>query len=413
MAAMVMRVFTAFGPPKVEKKNDAIRFGILGAAQIAPLALITPALSHPEVIVQAVAARDHARASAFAKKHNIPDVRASYDEILEDPKIDAILIPLPNSLHFEWAVRAIRAGKHVLLEKPSTSNTTEAEILFTLPELSQLNAPVLLEAFHNRFHPSVHKFRSFITPADVVHVYTDSMIPGILLNKDNIGFNYKLAGGSMMMLGTYNFGIIRMVFNDNPVECLTCEPGIFGDGIHDQCDTDFKAKFRFPNGGIAEASTTMRGPILWKPSEARVTHKEVAVDDKSLPETQEKLRTRVVTLHGFIHAFIWHRIDVKDTFVIRNKADSRPLKTWTESKSCKAYSYKEAGGEEAGGEFANLPGEDWWMSYRYQLEEFVNRVKGRPTQYWVEGQDSWDQMKMIDMAYEKSGLGLRPTSEFR
>ena len=310
-------------------------------------------------------------------------------------------------------MRAIRAGKHVLLEKPSTSNTTEAEILFTLPELSQLNAPVLLEAFHNRFHPSVHKFRSFITPADVVHVYTDSMIPGILLNKDNIGFNYKLAGGSIMMLGTYNFGIIRMVFNDNPVECLTCEPGIFGDGIHDQCDTDFKAKFQFPNGGIAEASTTMRGPILWKPSEARVTHKEVAVDDKSLPETQEKLRTRVVTLHGFIHAFIWHRIDVKDTFVIRNKADSRSLKTWTESKSCKAYSYKEAGGEEAGGEFANLPSEDWWMSYRYQLEEFVNRVKGRPTQYWVEGQDSWDQMKMIDMAYKKSGLGLRPTSEFQ
>lgn len=53
------------------------------------------------------------------------------------------------------------------------------------------------------------------------------------------------------------------------------------------------------------------------------------------------------------------------------------------------------------------------MSYRYQLEEFVNRVKGRPTHYWVEGQDSWDQTKMIDMAYEKSGLGLRPTSEFR
>ncbi|KAJ6009566.1 hypothetical protein N7499_005036 [Penicillium canescens] len=408
MAAMVMRVFTAFGPPKVEKKNDAIRFGVLGAAQIAPLALITPALSHPEVIVQAIAARDHARASEFAKKHNIPDVRTSYDEILEDPKIDAVLIPLPNSLHFEWAVRAIRAGKHVLLEKPSTSNATEAEILFNLPELSLPNAPVLLEAFHNRFHPAVHKFRSFITPADVVHVHTDSMIPWMLLDKDNIGFNYKLAGGSMMMLGTYNFGVIRMVFDDDPVECLTCEPGIFGDGIHDQCDTDFKAKFRFPNGGIAEASTTMRGPIWWKPSEARVTHKEVVVDDKSLPATQEKLRTRVVTLHGFIHAFIWHRIDVKDTFIIRNKGDRTPLKTWTESKSHKAYSYKEAGGE-----FANLPGEDWWMSYRYQLEEFVNCVKGRPTHYWVEGQDSWDQMKMIDMAYEKSGLGLRPTSEFR
>ncbi|KAJ5366058.1 Oxidoreductase N-terminal [Penicillium concentricum] len=129
----------------------------------------------------------------------------------------------------------------------------------------------------------------------------------------------------------------------------------------------------------------MRRSILWKPSEARVTHKEVVVDDKSLPETQEKLRTRVVTLHGFIHAFIWHRIDVADTFTIRHKRDRMPVNTWAESKSHKAYSYKEAGGQ-----FATLPGEDWWMSYRYQLEEFVNRVKGRSTQYWVEGQDSWD-----------------------
>jgi predicted dehydrogenase len=94
---------------------------------------------------------------------------------------------LPNSLHFEWAVRDIRAGKHLLLEKPSTSNATEAEILFNLPELSQPNAPVLFEVFHNRFHPAVHKFRSFITPADIVHVHTDSMIPWMLLDKDNIG----------------------------------------------------------------------------------------------------------------------------------------------------------------------------------------------------------------------------------
>ncbi|KAJ5588038.1 Oxidoreductase N-terminal [Penicillium hordei] len=96
MAAIVMRVCTAFVPPKVEK-NAAIRFGILGARprlrehsndwtlkitltfHLRPLSFITPALSYPEVIVQVVAARDHARASAFAKKHNIPDVRSSYN----------------------------------------------------------------------------------------------------------------------------------------------------------------------------------------------------------------------------------------------------------------------------------------------------------------------------------------------
>lgn len=334
--------------------------------------------------------------------------RVSTEEILDDPNIDAILIPLPNSLHFEWAVRAIRAGKHVLLEKPSVSNATEANILFNLPELSQPNAPVLLEAFHHRFHPSLQLFRSFINPADVLHVHTDSMVPWFITAKDNIEFNYNLSGGSMMMLGTYNFGMLRLIFNDEPEECLSCDTSVFGDGVHDKCDYDFKAKFRFPKGGIGEATTSLRGPILWKPSEARVTTREVVVPDKTLPSTQEKVLTRQVTLHGFMHAFIWHRIDVKDSYVVLNKADRQPVKKWVESNSHKAYTYKEAGGA-----FAHLPGEDWWMSYRYQLEEFVNRVKGRPTQYWVSGEDSVNQMKMIDMAYEKSGLGLRPTSSFK
>ena len=329
-------------------------------------------------------------------------------EILDDPNIDAVFIPLPNSLHFEWSIRAIRAGKHVLLEKPATSNATEANILFNLPELSKPDAPVLLEASHNRFHPSIQLFRSFISPADVVHVHTEGMIPWWLSDKNGIEFNYNLAGGSIAHMGTYNFSILRIVFDGEPEECLTCEPRVFGDGVHDRCDYDFKASFRFPNGGIGEATNTLRGPTIWKPSEARVMHREVVVPDKALPSTQEKVLTRQVTLHGFMQAFIWHRIDVQDSYVICNKADRQPVKKWVESKSHKAYTYKEAGIK-----FANVPGEDWWMSYRYQLEEFVNQVKNRRTQSWVSGEDSINQMKMIDMTYEKSGLGLRPMSSFR
>ncbi|KAK0728816.1 putative oxidoreductase [Lasiosphaeria miniovina] len=418
MFALLSRVYSAFAPPTVEKRKDGvIRFGILGAAKIAPMALILPAKSHPEVVVHAIAARDRTRAEEFAKKHGIPVVRDSYQEILDDPDIDAVFIPLPNSLHYEWAVRSVRAGKHVLLEKPSVNNATEAAILFGLPQLAkeQADAPVVLEAFHNRFHPAVHKFLTFVSPADVVHAHTDSMVSSWLTAKDNIEFNYAMGGGSMMMLGTYNFGILRMVFGADPVECVACDTHVFGDGVHDRCDTDFAAQFRFPNGGLGDARSTLRGPLLWKPSEARVTHREVVLpaDDKAgepLPEGQEKARTRVVTLHGFIHAVLWHRIDVKDTYVVRNKADGRPLRTWTETQSHKAYTYRDAGPEFAD---AAPAGEPWWMSYRWQLEEFVNRVKGRRTQFWVLGEDSTAQMRMVDMAYEKSGLGLRPTSEYR
>ncbi|KAE9363237.1 putative oxidoreductase [Stipitochalara longipes BDJ] len=408
MISTLNRLITAFWPPTPEKKNDAIRFGILGAAQAAYLGLILPAKSHPEIILQAISARDRTRAEEFAKKHGIPDVRDTYQEVIDDSNIDAIYIPLPNNLHFEWTVRAIRAGKHVLLEKPSVSNSTEAKLLYNLPELSQPNAPIVLEAFHNRFHPAVHLFRSFINPADVVHVHTDSMVPWLMVGKDNIGLNYNLSGGCMMMLGGYNFNILRLIFDDEPEECLTCDTNVFKDGVHDKCDYDFKVKFRFPNGGIGEATSTFKGSLLWKPSEARVTMKEVVVHDKLLPSTQEKVVSREVTLHGFLNAIVWHRIDVKDSFVIRNKVDRQPIKKWVESKSHKAYTYKEAGGK-----FADLPGEDWWMSYRWMLEEFVNRVKGRQTQYWINGEDSSKQSSMVDMAYEKSGLGLRPTSSFR
>lgn len=329
-------------------------------------------------------------------------------DILDDPNIDAIYIPLPNSMHFEWAVRSVRAGKHVLLEKPAVNTQAEAEILFNLPELSRPNPPVILEAFHTRFHPSIHKFLSFVSPADVVHVSADSMVSWWVTPRDSIAFNYELGGGGMMMTGTYNFAVLRMIFGAAPEECLACDAGIFGDGAHDRCDADFRARFRFPNGGVGEAASTLRGPLLWKPSEARVTHREVVVPDPALPAAQEKVRTRVVTLNGFLQPVLWHRVDVKDSYVIRDKADGRPVRRWVESASHKAYAFKEAGGDLAG-----FPGEPWWLTYRFQLEQFVNKIKGRKTQYWITGEDSINQARMIDMAYEKSGLGLRPTSQFR
>lgn len=336
-------------------------------------------------------------------------------------------------MHYEWAVRSIRAGKHVLVEKPSSDNETEAKILFNLPELSpsQPNPPVLLEAAHNRFHPSFQKFLTFITPADVVHVHTDSMVPWWFVGKDDLEYNYKMGGGSIMALGTYNFALLRLIFGDEPEECVRCDAEVLGDGVHDRCDYSFTAQFRFPTG-IGEATTTIRGPLWWKPSEARVTHKEVVVPDKTLLDNEEKVRTvrilvmtqwlltsnvstdktdpqqRRVTLHGCMHAVLWHRIDVEDSYVIRDVTDGRPVRKWVETSSHKAYTHRDAGGE-----LADQPGEDWWMSYRYQLEAFVNRVRGRKTHAWVSGEDSIKQMRMIDMAYEKSGLGLRPTSTFR
>src|SRR6202167_6417851 len=103
-----------------------IRIGVLGAARIAPAALIRPARHVADVEVVAVAARDRDRASAFAAKHRIGRVVGSYDELVADPDIDGVYNPLHNGLHGRWTMAALAAGKHVLCEKPFSANVDEA-----------------------------------------------------------------------------------------------------------------------------------------------------------------------------------------------------------------------------------------------------------------------------------------------
>lgn len=207
-----------------------------------------------------------------------------------------------------------------------------------------------------------------------------------------------------MSLGTYNFSALRLIFDAEPDECLNCDARAFTEGVHDKCDYEFKAKFRFPNGGIGEVSSSMQGATIWKPTDVTVQTRELVISDDTLPESQEKVRSRELTLWGMMHGVVWHRIDIRDSFVIRNKDDQKIIRKWQENTSHKAYTFKEAGSE-----FESLPSEAYWMSFRHQLEQFVNRVQGRKTQHWVSGEDSIAQMKMIDMAYEKCGLGPRPT----
>lgn len=212
-----------------------------------------------------------------------------------------------------------------------------------------------------------------------------------------------------MAMGTYNLAALRMAFGTEPEECLECIVHEFPEDKYKRCDIDFTAKFKFPNGKIGVASTTLKGgtTALFSGDRVTVTNKEVVIPDETLPLTQKKYLKRELTLHGIVHGVFWHRIDFKDNYEVRAEG-GKLVKKWEEKKSQKAYTFNEAGGE-----FSNLPGEVWWMSYRHQMEQFVNRVKGRPTQTWVDGKDSLAQMKMIDMAYEKSGLGARPTSTYR
>ncbi|RLL93008.1 hypothetical protein CFD26_100857 [Aspergillus turcosus] len=417
------RIYALINPPSPKKQDDALRFGLLGASNIAPMALIGPAKSHPEVIIAAVAARDKKKAEAYAKKHNIPVVHLSYQELLDDPAISCVYIALPNALHFEWALRALRAGKHVLLEKPSCSNTIEARALFNHPLATAPNAPVLLEAFHYRFHPAWQTFLSLIhgdrVAGPVKHASCQQYLFKGYFPLDDIRFNYSLAGGCLMDFGTYSLSCLRQILGSEPEVTEASYrgvPPVLPDA--EQVDLAIRATYRTQSGatGVLVADLASSGgwpsflPSSWTenwPSagwpKCVVELGEKAVDGDSASATGD-IHTvqRTVTMWNFLMPTIYHRIDVLDMHTIRRNGSV--VQTWTETKQIKAYDWPDKQGH---------VGEQWWTTYRYQLEEFVDRVKGRPgSGVWIDGADSIAQMEAVDRTYEKAGLKPRPTSEF-
>lgn len=380
------------------------------------MAVIIPAKSHPEVIVAAVAARDKTRAAEYAKKHNIPIVHGSYQALLDDPSIDAIYIPLPNGLHYEWAIRSLRAGKHVLLEKPSTSNAIEAKALFDFhASLPSATRPVLLEAFHYRFHPAWQLLLSLVSPSEIATVHSSMNVFKGFMKTDDIRFKYDLAGGALMDMGTYCISSLRQVFGQEPVECLSAEARLVSNDPDQKCDEAFKGKWKFPNGGVgiidADLRRTILGFLPWMSlPNVVVTHRpvQVKVDDET-GEVEECVKN--ATLAAFAGPHFWHHVTVVDEHTVRSGSGGKVLKSWKTVVRKTAYTWND-GAEDASP--PQLRGESYWTTYRYMLEEFVNRIKGRSgSGVWVDGEDSVKQMTMIDEAYEKAGLPIRPTSSYK
>ncbi|KAI1754848.1 hypothetical protein F4782DRAFT_491775 [Xylaria castorea] len=418
----VHRNWLISNPSTVPKSSKPLSFGILGAADIGPAAIILPAKSHPDVVLQTVAARDPAKATAYARKHGIPDVAKTYQEILENPNIDCIYIPLPNGLHYIWAQRALQAGKHVLLEKPSVNNSTEAERLFLSPKSnlprspSLPSQPVLLEATHSLFHPAWALFMAHVTPGAVTSAKSSLWVPRWFFGPDNIRYNFDLGGGALMDLGAYTASALTHIFGAVAEECVSCETSPHPD-TDPRCDRYYHARYRFPNGGVGEMEGDFKAPLSKFTPEIVMTHKPVVVDAAEVKikirQGEEVLRTREIRFSNYVLPSAFHSITVNDQFAVRDIGASQqgtrtpPRKSWKQTKTLKAYTWHETGlpGLET------QPGEPHWSTYRHQLEQFVNKVRGRETPQWIDGVDSVNTMRMIDMAYTAAKLPLRPTSE--
>ena len=221
--------------------SSDLRIGALGAARITPMALIRPARHISGVSVTAVAARNRGRAEKFARKHGIAKVHDDYDSLLADPEIDAIYNPLPNNLHAEWTLRALDAGKHVLCEKPFTSNASEAERVHQAAEQSDR---IVMEAFHYRYHPLAQRLRDLVASGELGaprFIETWMCIP-LPLPRD-IRYRLDLAGGATMDTGCYAIHLARTIAGEEPI-VVSARAKLASEGV----DRAMEADVRFPNG---------------------------------------------------------------------------------------------------------------------------------------------------------------------
>ena len=325
-----------------------LRIGVLGAARIAPSALIKPAKDNAEVVVAAVAARDGSRARAFAAKHGIARVHESYEALIADPDLDAVYNPLPNGLHGKWTRAALVAGKHVLCEKPFTANAAEAREIAGLAAKSDR---VVMEAFHYRYHPLALRTEQIIASGELGKLErVEAALCFPLPKFSDIRYNYSLAGGAMMDAGCYAVHMAR-TFGGSTPEVVSAQAKL----RDPQVDRAMTAELRFAEGHTGRVRCSM-----WSSRLLEITAH--VVGDRG-----------EVRLFNPVTPQFFHRLSVRSS-------DGKRVER-----------------------FPRRP------SYAYQLDAFAGAVlRGEPVK--TTPTDAIENMTVIDAIYRAAGLPLRQPS---
>ncbi len=263
--------------------SDRVRWGILSTANIGVKAVAPAIIASTNGRLVAVGSRDTRRASelySFA-----PHVRISegYESVLANPEVEAVYIPLPNSLHAEWTIKALQAGKHVLCEKPLAVTTGEATAMI---EAARAANVLLMEAFMYRFHPQIVWALEQVNAGSIgpVRLVRSSFSFDIRARPDNIRLNPELAGGSLMDVGCYPLNLSRAVYGRAPLSVAARVHTIgpvsvdratnavldYGDG----CFALIDSSFGLPSRQVAEIigeSGTITLPVPFTPGKNNVT----------------------------------------------------------------------------------------------------------------------------------------------
>jgi xylose dehydrogenase (NAD/NADP) len=206
--------------------------------------LIPGAKASPQVDLIAVASRDQARADEYAREWGFDRAYGSYEALLEDPDVEAVYIPLPNTMHCEWSIRAVEAGKHVLCEKPMSRHPEQVEEAFDAADRANR---LLSEAFMYRHNPQTKRLRRLIDEGAVGEVrLIRAAFSYSLYDADNIRLRTDVEGGALMDVGCYCVSGSRLAAGAEPVSA-------FGHARVGATGTDwvFTGILRFPGDVLA------------------------------------------------------------------------------------------------------------------------------------------------------------------
>ena len=330
-----------------------LRFGVLGASRIAPKALINPIAKIDSAIVTRVAARDRGRAEAFAAENNIAGVSDDYRSVVEADDVDVVYNPLPMHLHKEWTIAALRAGKHVLCEKPFASNAAEAAEMVAVADETGL---ILGEAFHHWYHPLFQRVLELIRQGVIGQVtraegYFNIAISEMYDGRRDIRWDYSASGGSTMDLGCYPTTWVRHAVQASfPGEGPSVVSAVATERP-EKIDADLAAELEFPSGATGRVESSMISP-------------------------EADVRLEVVGTEGSITVLNPLSPQNGNTLTVRN-----------------------AQGESSGQVDAG-------STYEHMARAFVDHVQlGTP--FYTSGRDSIANMTAIDAMYRAAGLPLR------
>lgn len=259
---------------------QALRWGLLSTARI-NRAVIPPIQSSPPHELIAVGSRGEAQAREYARKWGIPKAHGSYEALLADPEIDVVYNPLPNSMHAEWTIRAVEAGKHVLCEKPLALTPAEVDLV---EAAAKKTGKVVAEAFMYRHHPQTRKVKEIVDSGALGRLrLVRGCFSYYLKREDDIRLDPHLGGGCIWDVGCYPISYARYLIGSGPVEVygwqLTGPSGV---------DLTFTGQMRYSGEVFAQFDCSFR--------QASRTWVEVVGSDASLfvsvpfkPEEKETL----------------------------------------------------------------------------------------------------------------------------